>query len=301
MLKYNHNLMCKKIIRYLLYGGKINMRKGHKLKINWMKIRTRAEEILELILFLLGIVLTVLISSGILSWGAFGIGICALLIFIGASRFVATNSWSDNHNDNNKDKIYSFIDKSYDDDEEHQYLTKFIFSIGGSVISVVLIGLVLFSVLSPILGFAIGVPILSASIVGVINGTCLSCNERFNRWMPEISDNYWGICIGISGIVATATVLSLGFAGILSLSTAIALVIPLFIFSFTIGLIFLAMFVISKTDPKTLENLKNILKNDKNEISFLGLGYFAMKTDEGNEEPGKPKIQEIDKKSILKN
>ena len=271
------------------------MRKGRKLKINWIKIRTRAEEISELILFLLGIVLTVLISVGILSWGALGIGICALLIFIGASRFVATNSWSDNHNDNNKDKIYSFIDRSYDDDEEHQYLTKFIFSIIGSVISVALIGLVLFNILSPILGLTIGVPILSASIAGVINGACLLRNERFNRWMPEISDNYWGTCIGISGIIATVTFLGLRLTGLLSLSTAVALVTPLFIFSLAINLIFLAMFVISKTDPKTLENLKNILKNDKNEISFLGLGYFKMKTDDGNEEPGKPKTQGIDK------
>ncbi len=277
----------------------VNTMEGHKLEIDWIKIRTRAEEISELILFLLGIVLTVLISVGILSWGALGIGICALLIFIGTSRFVATNSWSDNHNDNNKDKIYSFIDKSYDDDEEHQYFTKFIFSIGGTVVSVVLIGLVLFNILSPILGLTIVVPMLSASIVGVINGTCLSCNERFNRWMPEISDNYWGICIGISGIVATATFLGLGLGGILSLSTAVALVAPLFIFSLTIDLIFLTMFVISKTGPKTLENLKNILKNDKNEISFLGLGYFEMKTDECNEKPGKRETQEVNQNNLF--
>ncbi len=277
--------------------------KNVREKIDWLEIRTRAEEILELVLFLSGIVLTVLISSGILSWGAFGIGICACLIFIGISRFVATNSWLESHN------AYYFPEqqRGWREDNQFKLLKTIIAPLVFVVIGITLIVLGSIGILSLDIGLGLGINLVFPAIFGIVIGVAdfiISCKTH-DPFEAEYyfnileTDNYFGICTGISGIIATVIFLSLGLGGIFSLSTAVALAAPLFILGVTIALIFLAMFVISKTDSKTLENLKNILKNDKNEISFLGLGYFAMKTDEGNEEPGKLETQEVNKNYLF--
>ena len=83
----------KKIIKYE------DLPPGTRRKFLLLSIRTKAEEIMELVLFFGGIALTVLSAFGILSFGALGLGIFAAFTFIGASRFFSTNSWSRQHNE----------------------------------------------------------------------------------------------------------------------------------------------------------------------------------------------------------
>lgn len=80
--------------------------------ISWIDFRTKAEEILEIVLFFGGIVFIALILLEILPFGYWGIGICATLVFIGASRFILTNSFTEDHNFYEEESGRGFVDNA---------------------------------------------------------------------------------------------------------------------------------------------------------------------------------------------
>ena len=80
--------------------------------ISWIDFRTKAEEILELLLFFGGMVFIALILLEILPFGYWGIGICALLVFVGASRFILTNSFTEDHNFYEEESGRGFVDNT---------------------------------------------------------------------------------------------------------------------------------------------------------------------------------------------
>ena len=272
-----------------------------------LELRAKIEELLEPVLFLGGIALTVLISLGILPFGAVGIGICSMLTFFSASRFLTTNSWSWNHNE----RIYgggatSLINNTHYEDTR---LTKLIFSLVGTVAGIALLVLGAVGVFGFGLGFAVGMPILSASICGVVK----ECLDLYDNWSKnhvkkddeplsepqenedkpyeykfEVwrSDNVWSVSTAISGAIVAGVSIGLGFGGVLALPVAIAVAVPLTAFSALIALVHLFLFGLSKTDAKSFKGLKNRLKEDyfyKNKLSLLGIGFYECKPQNKNE------------------
>ena len=237
---------------------------------NWIRFRTRVEELLEPVLFCGGIALTVLISLGILPFGAVGIGICSMLTFFSTSRFLNTNSWSNDHNYQKENS--SLIDgKSYEDTR----LTKLIFSSVGTIAGIALLALGAVGVFGFGLGFAVGMPILSASICGLVQGFLL-CRHK-NKFEVEQSDNMWSVSTAISGAITAGVSLGLGFGGVLALPVAIAIAVPLTAFSALIGLVHLALFGLSKTGRDSFRSLKNPLLDWNNQLSLLGIGFYTVK------------------------
>ncbi len=268
-----------------------------------LKFRAKIEELLEPVLFLGGIALTVLISLGILPFGAVGIGICSMLTFFSASRFLTTNSWSQNHNA----RIYENSATSLMCETHYKAtrLTKLIFSLVGTVAGIALLVLGAVGVFGFGLGFAVGMPILSASICGVVK-ECLHLYDNWskcrvteddeyksyeykNGYKPyeykfEVwcSDNVWSVSTAISGAIVAGMSLGLGFGGVLALPVAIAVAVPLTAFSALIALVHLFLFGLSKTDAKSFKGLKNRLKEDyldKNKLSLFGIGFYECEID----------------------
>ncbi len=273
-----------------------------------LEFRAKIEELLEPVLFLGGMALTVLISLGILPFGAVGIGICSMLTFFSASRFLTTNSWSQNHNA----RIYENSATSLMCETHYKAtrLTKLIFSLVGTVAGIALLVLGAVGVFGFGLGFAVGMPILSASICGVVK----ECLHRYDNWSKyhvkkyhikkddeplsepqenedkpyedkfnvRRSDNVWSVSTAISGAMVAGVSLCLGFGGVLALPVAIAVAVPLAAFSALIGLVHLFLFGLSKTDAKSFTGLKNRLKgedDDKNKLSLLGIGFYKCEID----------------------
>ena len=254
-----------------------------------LELRAKIEELLEPVLFLGGIALTVLISLGILPFGAVGIGICSMLTFFSASRFLTTNSWSWNHNE----RIYgggatSLINNTHYEDTR---LTKLIFSLVGTVAGIALLVLGAVGVFGFGLGFAVGMPILAPSICGVIKEFLLhkyDDNERSKltdteqvkyeyKYKIHTSDNVWSVSTAISGAITAGVSLGLGFGGILALPVAIAIAVPLTAFSALIGLVHLALFGLIKTGQDSFEFLKKPLLDDNDKLSLLGIGFYKVK------------------------
>ena len=255
---------------------------------NWIYFRTRVEELLEPVLFCGGIALTVLISLGILPFGAVGIGICSMLTFFSASRFLTTNSWSKDHNyQYNQEKNSLIDDKKYVETR----LTKLIFSLVGTIAGIALLALGAVGVFGFGLGFAVGMPILAPSICGVIKEFLLhkyDDNERSKltdteqvkyeyKYKIHTSDNVWSVSTAISGAITAGVSLGLGFGGILALPVAIAIAVPLTAFSALIGLVHLALFGLSKTGQDSFEFLKKPLLDDNDKLSLLGIGFYKVK------------------------
>ena len=259
-----------------------------------LELRAKIEELLEPVLFCGGIALTVLISLGILPFGAVGIGICSMLTFFSASRFLTTNSWSWNHNE----RIYgggatSLINNTHYEDTR---LTKLIFSLVGTVAGIALLVLGAVGVFGFGLGFAVGMPILAPSICGVIKEFLLhkyddnQLSKRVEsdrvkyeyKYKIHTSDNVWSVSTAISGAIVAGVSIGLGFGGVLALPVAIAVAVPLAAFSALIGLVHLFLFGLSKTDAKSFTGLKNRLKgedDDKNKLSLLGIGFYKCEID----------------------
>ena len=254
-----------------------------------LELRAKIEELLEPVLFLGGIALTVLISLGILPFGAVGIGICSMLTFFSASRFLTTNSWSWNHNE----RIYgggatSLINNTHYEDTR---LTKLIFSLVGTIAGIALLALGAVGVFGFGLGFAVGMPILAPSICGVIKEFLLhkyDDNERSKltdteqvkyeyKYKIHTSDNVWSVSTAISGAITAGVSLGLGFGGILALPVAIAIAVPLTAFSALIGLVHLALFGLIKTGQDSFEFLKKPLLDDNDKLSLLGIGFYKVK------------------------
>ena len=256
----------------------------------WIAVRTKMEELLEPILFFGGTTLTVLISIGILPFGALGIGICSMLTFIGASRFLATNSWSNDHNECyfGKNGARSLVKGSI---FNGVVPIKFFISIIGVVAGIALPVLGAVGVFGLSLGLTAGIPILGASISGLVS-TLLWASEYYQlycsrKYRVRKSDNIWSVSTAIYGVVAASASLGLGFGGVLALPVAISIAAHSLGFSALIGLIHLAMFGLSKTNPDSFTGLKKIFTNgDENDpvVGFLGIGRYEYKKPESEEE-----------------
>ncbi len=263
---------------------------------NWICFRTKVEELLEPVLFLGGIALTVLISLGILPFGAVGIGICSMITFFSASRFLTTNSWSEDHNYRYDQEKISLIDEK---EYKETRLTKLIFSLVGIIAGIALLALGAVGVFGFGLGFAVGMPILAPSICGVVK----ECLHRYDDYMSQKakakkndyktkfnvseSDNVQSVSTAISGAIVAGVSLGLGFGGVLALPVAIAVAVPLTAFSALIVLVHLFLFGLTKTDAKSFTGLKNRLKveddeeDDKNKfkLSLFGIGFYKCEID----------------------
>ena len=139
-------------------------------------------------------------------------------------------------------------------------------------------------VLSLGLGLSLGIPLVLAFVVGLMN---FILRREINKNKPDYyilnpqhTDNLWGIYMGIFALIATATFLGLGFGGILALPTAIALAAPLCILAVGIGLLTLFAWGVNKYGPA---KLKGWLKDKDGEISCLGFGYFKDKSHDPNQ------------------
>ena len=251
-----------------------------KNPIQWLKVRAVIEEACEVIFFVGGLTLTALIVLGILPWGALGIGICATLAFIGITRFIATNSWTSDHNFN-YDLVSSFTtDLQFERNRLCEILKFYIIPVISLIAGVILTALGVTEILSLGLGLSLGIPLLGASVVGVINMIVQKTGETDGSLDFQYKDNRWGMCMGIFAIIATATFLGLGFGGILALPTAIALAAPLCILAVGIGLLTLFAWSVNKYGPA---KLKGWLKDMDGEISCLGFGYFKDKSHDPNQ------------------
>lgn len=255
---------------------------------NWIRFRTRVEELLEPVLFFSGITLTVLISFGILPFGGVGIAICSMLTFFSASRFLATNSWSNEHNYYN----YKGSEKGLIRGSKYKNVCpiKRIISIIGILAGFTLPILGAIGVFGLGLGLALGIPIFSASVIGLV-GTHMYKHD-FYKYQVQKSDNVWAISTAISGVIAAGTSLGLGFGGVLALPVAIAVVVPSIALSALIGLIHLLMFGLSRTDPEKCKGLKSFFGDDgKNSeiVGILGIGRYELKKAEEQDttEPAK--------------
>ena len=244
-----------------------------KIPIQWLKVRAVMEEACEVIFFVGGLTLTALIALGILPWGALGIGICATLAFIGMTRFIATNSWTAYHNYKyNKKDLFN---RNWANNLLWRFkliITPAVFLIAGAILTA--FGAI--GILSLSLGLSLGIPLLGSFAVGVISWNAQK--KAKNSGDPSLDimhkDNGWGVCMGISAVIAVATFLGLGFGGILALPTAIALAAPLCILAVGIGSLTLFAWGVNKYGPA---KLKGWLKNKDGEISCLGFGYFKDK------------------------
>ena len=245
---------------------------NNKIKMNLLKIRAIIEEACEIIFSFGGLGLTALIALGILPWGALGIGICATLAFMGITRFIATNSWTGHHNSKYSEQKLFYRSWNF----RLLLLFKLFITPAISLIAgAILTALGATGVLSLGLGLSLGIPLVLAFVVGLMN---FILRREINKNKPDYyilnpqhTDNLWGIYMGIFALIATATFLGLVFGGILALPTAIALAAPLCILGVTIGLLTLFAWSVNKCGP---EKLKNYLKNKDGEVSCLGLGYF---------------------------
>lgn len=251
---------------------------------DWIKFRTKTEELLEPILFFGGTTLTVLISLGILPFGGVGIAICSMLTFFSASRFLATNSWSNDHNfsqnANNPKSIGLVQDNKYDDVSP----IKRIFSIIGILAGIVLPVFGAVGVFGLGFGFALGVPIFSASVIGLASIKMYEDNKNENHkseYQVDESDNVWSVFTAILGVIATGMSLCLGLGGVLALPISIAIAVPSAVFAVLIGLIHLAMFYLSKTGPESCKWLKEIFSDGDESglvVGFLGIGRYSIKS-----------------------
>ncbi len=245
--------------------------KSKKTKMDWLRIRARIEEICEMVFSVGGLVSTALITLGILPWGALGIGICATLAFIGITRFIATNSWTANHNFGYERKKYFPERKEYG--TGILFLFKvFIIPLISLIAGAIFVALGATGVLSLSLGLGLGIPLLGSFVIGGINLAFGFFNPQKNKTKVKSTDNLWGVYMGISAVIAAATFLGLGFGEILALPTAVALAAPLCILGMGIGFLTLFAWVVSKSGSK---KLKKALENTQSEISCLGFGYFS--------------------------
>ena len=243
---------------------------NNKIKMNLLKIRAIIEEACEIIFSFGGLGLTALIALGILPWGMLGIGICATLAFIGMTRFIATNSWTVYHNYKyNKKDLFN---RNWNNNLLWPFkliITPVVFLIAGAILTA--FGAI--GILSLSLGLSLGIPLLGSFAAGVISG--IAPKKAIHSLDIMHKDNLWGLCMGISAVIAVATFLGLGFGGILALPTAIALAAPLCILAVGSGLLTLFAWGVNKYGPA---KLKGWLKDNDGEISCLGFGYFKDKS-----------------------
>ena len=214
-----------------------------KRKFLLLSIRTKAEEIMELVLFLGGIALTVVSAFGILSFGALGLGIFAAFTFIGASRFFSTNSWSEQHNRliyaycPDTSKYYPYHQSSSLNSKIDYHIAEIFKTRIIPLISLVVGIAVIAFVPNIILSFGIGIPILSASIIGFINGFYRRYCDRknshdvsdginigvYSKIDTKYSDNYWGVCTMVCGFASSILFITLFLSGVCALPTALGL------------------------------------------------------------------------------
>ena len=254
--------------------------------ICWMSIRAKFEEIMELLLFFGGGTLTILITFGILPWGALWIGICGTLAFIGASRFVLTNSFLKTHGE--CDGGEGFI--IYHNTAKYMKFLKYVlipivFLIAGCTIGAFgLTGILGFSLN---LGIGFGVPIFALGFIGTVNLVVFhrrKINSRENEsiWNIEHSDNLFGLFMMSSGLIAGITFGALGLANILPWTTAIVLGMPLISFALVIGVIFVVTAIGYNIEEEKAKALSVEYKLDnpdweKKGCWFLGLGFGPRK------------------------
>ena len=197
--------------------------------ITWQKV----VDILTFIFFLGGVTLTALIATGVLFWGPIGLGICAMLGFVGASRLIGTWSGMEYYYIENGGK-YGF-DKENEENEEDEedevenkkgrrrrgafiililksFVLPAVFLFGG--IALVVLGSV--GIMGLGLGLGLGILSIVAASSCFIN---LHNNDIFKR-------NVWLSYIAVVGMLAVATFLILGFVGILAWPSALAFGIP---------------------------------------------------------------------------
>ena len=276
----NENQDSKETIEY------DNLPADIKRKFLLLSIRTKAEEIMELVLFFGGIALTVLSAFGILSFGALGLGIFAAFTFIGASRFFSTNSWSRQHNEltseycPNASKYYPYhqsssLNSKIDYPIAEMFKTRII-----PLISLIIGIAVIAFVPNIILSFGIGIPILSASIIGLINGFyrryCAYKNSHdvsdginidvYTKIDTQYSDNYYGVCTMVCGFASSIVFGTLFLSGVLALPTALGLGAPIF---------FVALFnafVFCFTRYKNEKIFKSISTEDRRSSEYRILG-----------------------------
>lgn len=219
-----------------------------KRKYQLLSIRTKAEEIMELVLFFGGIALTVVSAFGILSFGALGLGIFAAFTFIGASRFFSTNSWSEQHNRliyaycPDASKYYPYYQSSSLNSKIDYHIAEIFKTRIIPLISLVVGIAVIAFVPNIILSFGIGIPILSASIIGLMNGFyrryCDYKNSHdvsdginidvYTKINTQYSDNYYGVCTMVCGFASSILFITLFLSGVCALPTALGLGAPIF-------------------------------------------------------------------------
>ena len=256
----------------------------------WVRFRGRVEELLEPVLFLGGITLTVLISLGILPLGGVGIAICSMLTFFGASRFLATNSWSRSHNcysyEGRTDyptALISSVIYYYDTVSNVKFISAVIGVIAGFALSI----LGATGIFGLGLGLALGIPIFSASLIGL--ASIYMYRKDSAEYKIDKSDNVWGNFTAILGVIAAVASLVLGFGGFLALPVALTIAIPSIAVSLSIGVIHLAMFLLSKA--KGCETAKRIFGNKgnaSNKVGCLGIGRYELKYPLEKKEEDKP-------------
>ena len=247
-----------------------------------INFRGRVEELLEPVLFFGGITLTVLISLGILPLGGVGIAICSMLTFFSASRFLATNSWSNDHNYYNYEVSYGCLITGAD--YKKVSVVKFVFAVIGVIAGFALPILGAAGIFGLGLGLALGIPIFSASFIGLASismYTKYRDEEEGNvKYKINKSDNVWSVFTAISGVIAAGASICLGCCGVLTLPVVITIAVPSIAFSLFIGIIHLAMFCLSKSDPSKYGRAQRFFGNPgKNPtiVGFLGIGHYKLK------------------------
>ncbi len=248
---------------------------------NLLEFRTILEEISNIAMFFGGISINILISFGIFPFGSLGIGICAMFIFIGASRFIFTNTLTASHNVGfqydkqlaeygDKDEICKFsngIINSGTTNHRMLVMKRMIFPIVAIFTGIGIICKIGFFGFELSLG--IGIPLLALTLPYI---TWLITKAIKLRVYADCSSNYWVISVGIIGFITAITFPILSITGVLAWQSAIAFGAPTVIFATLTVLFNLGISLFKNKYDSIEDSLKDSLKKTTgNNSKSLGI------------------------------
>ena len=214
-----------------------------------LKFRTVLEEISNPAMFFGGISINILISFGILPFGPLGIGICAMFIFIGASRFIFTNTLTALHNlyveydltlgkglseYTAEDVLLKLSDGLVNSKTTHNrmiIIKRLIFPIVAIFTGIGMVCTVGFFGFT--LSFGVGIPLLALALAYIPCFIVRTAGVRLIKLKlrTDSSDNYWVAVVGIIGFITAVTFPILSITGILAWESVIAFGAPTVIFA----------------------------------------------------------------------
>ncbi|MBQ9011246.1 MAG: hypothetical protein IJ093_01185, partial [Bacilli bacterium] len=219
--------------------------------------------------------------------------ICATFVFVGASRFILTNSFTEDHNFYEEESGRGFVDNT---SGIFQLFKLLVFPMFLAITGITLIAFGFGNL--GILIFYFGIPSLGLSIMALINIVCGNrgiCNDyenyNDNLWYTKNSDNLWGTFMILTGSIAIITFGILGLIGVCTWQTVLALGAPVLVFDIPIAIIFGVTYCVYKYrcnlkqkieslgyqnknfSNKQILNQKNRKEDEKPRCWFLGLGF----------------------------